>query len=137
MTDPARPVLRMRGVAKTFGLTRVLQDVDLTVRRGEVHGLLGQNGSGKSTLIKILAGFHTPDEGSIELDGASVDLPLSAVDRRKHRLRFVHQDLALLPSLTVLENLLADDVATGPGIRPRRRRAAPAPPPPPGAPGGV
>lgn len=123
MTDPARPVLRMRGVAKTFGLTRVLQDVDLTVRRGEVHGLLGQNGSGKSTLIKILAGFHTPDEGSIELDGASVDLPLSAVDRRKHRLRFVHQDLALLPSLTVLENLLADDVATGPGIRPRRRRA--------------
>ncbi|WP_140403770.1 sugar ABC transporter ATP-binding protein [Nocardioides sp. JS614] len=113
----------MRGVAKTFGLTRVLQDVDLTVRRGEVHGLLGQNGSGKSTLIKILAGFHTPDEGSIELDGASVDLPLSAVDRRKHRLRFVHQDLALLPSLTVLENLLADDVATGPGIRPRRRRA--------------
>ena len=134
MTDPARPVLRMRGVAKTFGLTRVLQDVDLTVRRGEVHGLLGQNGSGKSTLIKILAGFHTPDEGSIELDGASVDLPLSAVDRRKHRLRFVHQDLALLPSLTVLENLLADDVATGPGIRPRRRRAARAPAPPPPSP---
>ncbi|GAW47701.1 MULTISPECIES: sugar ABC transporter ATP-binding protein [unclassified Nocardioides] len=123
MTDPAHPVLRMAGVGKTFGLTRVLRDVDLTVRRGEVHGLLGQNGSGKSTLIKILAGFHTPDEGTVELDGVSVELPLSAADRRDHRLRFVHQDLALLPSLTVLENLIADDVATGAGIRPRRKRA--------------
>lgn len=123
MTDPVNPVLRMRGVGKTFGLTRVLRDVDLTVHRGEVHGLLGQNGSGKSTLIKVLAGFHTPDEGTVELDGAPVDLPLSATDRRDHRLRFVHQDLALLPSLTVLENLIADDVATGAGIRPRRKRA--------------
>lgn len=123
MTDSSRPVLRVRGVTKTFGVTRVLQDVDLTVRRGEVHGLLGQNGSGKSTLIKILAGFHTPDRGSIELDGTAVNLPLSPADRRDHRLRFVHQDLALLPSLTVLENLMADDVAMGNGVRPRRRRA--------------
>lgn len=123
MTDPVQPVLRMTGVGKTFGLTRVLRDVDLTVRRGEVHGLLGQNGSGKSTLIKILAGFHTPDEGTVELDGTPVELPLSATDRRDHRLRFVHQDLALLPSLTVLENLMADEVATGSGIRPRRKRA--------------
>ena len=123
MTDPVTPVLRMNGVGKTFGLTRVLRDVDLTVHRGEVHGLLGQNGSGKSTLIKILAGFHTPDEGTVELDGAPVEMPLSAADRRDHRLRFVHQDLALLPSLTVLENLIADDVATGASIRPRRKRA--------------
>jgi ribose transport system ATP-binding protein len=123
MTDPAQPVLRMSGVVKTFGFTRVLKGVDLTVRRGEVHGLLGQNGSGKSTLIKILAGFHTPDQGTVELDGEPVELPLSAADRRDHRLRFVHQDLALLPSLTVLENLMADEVATGSGVRPRRKRA--------------
>jgi ribose transport system ATP-binding protein len=123
LTKQAQPVLRMTGVVKTFGLTRVLKDVDLAVRRGEVHGLLGQNGSGKSTLIKILAGFHTPDEGTVELDGTPVALPLSVTDRRDHRLRFVHQDLALLPSLTVLENLMADEVAAGSGIRPRRKRA--------------
>jgi ribose transport system ATP-binding protein len=123
VTEPAQPVLRMTGIGKTFGSTRVLRDVNLTVRGGEVHGLLGQNGSGKSTLIKILAGFHTPEEGTVELSGTPVELPLSATDRRDHRLRFVHQDLALLPSLTVLENLMADEIAAGAGIRPRRKRA--------------
>ena len=58
-----RPLLSARGLTKAFGGARALDEVDLTVLPGEVHGLLGENGSGKSTLIKILAGYHTPDSG--------------------------------------------------------------------------
>lgn len=82
-------------------------DVDLTVANGEVHGLLGENGSGKSTLIKVLAGFHVPDSGTLAVHGQSVDLPLAPGRFRELGLSFVHQDLALLSSLTVVENLRA------------------------------
>ncbi len=60
-----RPLLEMRGIVKTFPGVRALDGVDLVVRPGEVHCLLGQNGAGKSTLIKVLAGAHRPDEGEI------------------------------------------------------------------------
>ena len=69
--DP--PVIALRGLSKTFGGARALDSVDLTIQRGEIHGLLGENGSGKSTLIKILAGFHAPDEGELEVNGAPGD----------------------------------------------------------------
>ena len=61
MTEP--PVIALTGLSKAFGGARALDGVDLTIRRGEVHGLLGENGSGKSTLIKILSGFHASDDG--------------------------------------------------------------------------
>ncbi|UFX42749.1 ATP-binding cassette domain-containing protein [Bradyrhizobium sp. 41S5] len=57
------PVLRLQNITKTFGGAKALCGVSLTVKAGSVHGLLGRNGSGKSTLVKILAGFHEPDEG--------------------------------------------------------------------------
>nr|WP_245198783.1 sugar ABC transporter ATP-binding protein [Jiella mangrovi] len=80
--------------------------VSLDVAAGEVHGLLGKNGSGKSTLVKILAGFHAPDPGSsMEVDGQPVALPLKPGDFRRLGMSFVHQNLGLIPSLTVLENL--------------------------------
>ena len=63
------PLLRMRGIIKTFPGVRALDGVDLVVRPGEVHCLLGQNGAGKSTLIKTLAGAHQPTEGEILVDG--------------------------------------------------------------------
>ena len=73
---------------------------------GEVHGLLGKNGSGKSTLVKILAGFHAPDEGgTLHFNGEPVGLPLKPGDYRRLGMAFVHQNLGLVPSLTVLENL--------------------------------
>ena len=72
------PVIALRGLSKSFGGAQALDGVDLTLQRGEVHGLLGENGSGKSTLIKILAGFHAPDEGELEIDGEPVELPLAA-----------------------------------------------------------
>ncbi len=81
---------------------------------GEVHGLLGKNGSGKSTLVKILAGFHAPDEGgSLAFNGEAVGLPLKPGDFRRLGMAFVHQNLGLVPSLTVLENLRLVQLTAG------------------------
>ena len=107
------PILELRGLAKTFGGVQALQGVNLTVGSGEIHGLLGQNGSGKSTLIKILAGFHAPDPGgTLALNGQQVHLPLAPGDFSRLGMRFVHQDLGLIPSLSVLENLLLERLST-------------------------
>jgi ribose transport system ATP-binding protein len=99
------PVVEMRKLSKSFGGSQALDGVDLTVLPGEVHGLLGENGSGKSTLIKILNGFHAPDHGELKVNGEDVSLPLSPGQFRDLGLSFVHQDLGLVPELTVLENL--------------------------------
>ena len=105
--------LRIEALSKHFGTTRVLSEVTLEVAQGEVHGLLGQNGSGKSTLIKILAGFHPPDEGArLFVGGQEVPLPLAPGEFRKLGIAFVHQHLGLIPSLTVLENLLIGEHAS-------------------------
>jgi ribose transport system ATP-binding protein len=106
MTEHAdhTPLLRATGVSKTFGGRPVLRNVDLTIRRGEVHGLLGANGSGKSTLIKILAGYHHPDSGAkVIVDGKEVSFPLRAVEGLG--MSFVHQDLAIVDDATITENL--------------------------------
>src|SRR5665647_57875 len=103
----------VRHLSKTFGGQRALDDVSLTILRGEVHGLVGQNGSGKSTLIKILAGYHDPDPGGhLEINGHAVKLPLRPGAFRMLGLSFVHQDLGLLPSLTVVENFRAGKIST-------------------------
>ena len=107
--DP--PVIALRGLSKTFGGARALDSVDMTIQRGEIHGLLGENGSGKSTLIKILAGFHAPDEGELEVNGVPVGLPLHPGQFATLGLSFVHQDLGLLRELTVLENLRMIELA--------------------------
>ena len=84
-----RPLLDARGLTKAFGGARALNEVDLTVLPGEVHGLLGENGSGKSTLIKILAGYHTPDAGELFVNGREVPLPLGPGEpqRARHGVR--------------------------------------------------
>ena len=98
-------MLELRGLSKAFGATQALDRVDLSIRRGRVHALIGQNGSGKSTLIKILSGFHAPDSGTLEIQGRGVRLPFKAGEARAHGLSFLHQDLGLAPGMTVLENL--------------------------------
>ncbi|MDQ2622125.1 MAG: sugar ABC transporter ATP-binding protein [Actinomycetota bacterium] len=115
----------MSGIRKSFGGVHALKGVDLEVRAGEVHGLLGENGSGKSTLIKVLNGFHKPEEGTMEMDGRQVDLPLAPGRFQDLGLSFVHQDLGLIRELTVLENLRIVELgaAKGPSVNWRRERA--------------
>lgn len=109
MTEASHPRLAIRGLTKSFGGVRALSRADLTIGPGEIHGLLGKNGSGKSTLIKVLSGFHKPDEGTLEIDGKPVSLPIPLGRSEKIGLSFVHQNLGLLPEATVLENLIAGD----------------------------
>ncbi|MBX6321810.1 MAG: sugar ABC transporter ATP-binding protein, partial [Rhodospirillaceae bacterium] len=95
-----RTLLEIRGLTKRFAGTLALDAVDLEVRAGEVHALLGENGAGKSTLIKVLAGVHRPDGGEIlwrgrPVDPASQHLPIT----------FIHQDLGLVDTMTVAENV--------------------------------
>ena len=112
MADHASvPTLSIRGLSKTFGGVQALKQVDLTIMPGEVHGLLGENGSGKSTVIKVLAGFHQPEEGELEIHGNRVKLPLNSGQFRGLGMSFVHQDLGLIPSLTVVENLRIAELA--------------------------
>jgi ribose transport system ATP-binding protein len=107
------PALALRHFSKRFGGALALNDVALDVMPGEVHGLLGQNGSGKSTLIKILAGFHAPEPGAeLAMHARAVPLPIPAGAALGLGLAFVHQHLALVPSLSVLENLRIGRFAT-------------------------
>jgi len=99
------PLVRVEGIAKSFGGVRALRGVSLEVRPGEVHALLGENGAGKSTLIKILSGVHTHDSGSIEIAGSKVafDTPAKARDAG---IAVVYQDLSLVESLSIGANLM-------------------------------
>jgi len=99
------PVLELSGISKRFGATQALDHVSLELAPGTAHGLVGQNGCGKSTLIKVLSGYHRPDEGTLSLHGEPISIPFSAVETQKQGLAFVHQDLGLITSLTVAENL--------------------------------
>ncbi|MCY6383710.1 sugar ABC transporter ATP-binding protein [Hoeflea prorocentri] len=117
------PTLHLKNISKTFNATRALDQVSFDVMPGEVHGLLGTNGSGKSTMVKILAGFHVPDQGGhMEFNGAEVALPLKPSDFRRLGMSFVHQNLGLVPSLTVLENLRLAQIALAGGMRINWRR---------------
>jgi ribose transport system ATP-binding protein len=116
VADESRPFVKVGRLTMEFGGQLALDAVDMDILRGEVHGLVGENGSGKSTLIKILAGFYVPLAGALEVAGQPIPLPLHPGQFRELGFAFVHQDLGLIPSLTVLENLIVDRLA-----RPRQR----------------
>ncbi|MBP2325516.1 ribose transport system ATP-binding protein [Kibdelosporangium banguiense] len=97
-------LLQMTGIVKTFPGVRALGGVDLTVRAGEVHCLLGQNGAGKSTLIKVLAGAHQPDEGEIVWQGETATLS-SPVAALRMGVATMYQELDLIPGLSVADNI--------------------------------
>ena len=116
-SQPGEALLRMTGVVKQFSSVRALDGVDLDVRAGEVHCLLGQNGAGKSTLMKVLSAAYQPDEGTIWWDGHEVRLshPQAAIDAG---ISTIYQELDLVPGLSVAENIfLGHEVATGGIIR--------------------
>ncbi|MDQ0455646.1 sugar ABC transporter ATP-binding protein [Rhizobium paknamense] len=104
MAAPADLILKLSAIEKHFGGARALDRASLFVRRGTVHGLVGQNGAGKSTLIKILAGIHKPDAGTVEIDG-KIFPALSPHEADAVGIRFIHQDRLLPTSFTVSEAL--------------------------------
>nr|WP_325183609.1 sugar ABC transporter ATP-binding protein [uncultured Oscillibacter sp.] len=99
-------VLEMRGICKYFPGVRALQDVDFTLRRGEIHALMGENGAGKSTLIKVLTGVYPKDGGEVRIEG--VDGPAvirSPQDAQNAGISTVYQEITLCPNLSVAENM--------------------------------
>ena len=98
--DLSTPLLAIKGLEKSFGETRAVRGVDLTLRAGEFVGLMGPNGAGKSTLIKMLSGVYDADAGSIELSGR----PVRNLAGRSE-VGFVHQDLGLVDDMSVMDNL--------------------------------
>ncbi|WP_083502440.1 sugar ABC transporter ATP-binding protein [Sphaerimonospora mesophila] len=94
----------MTGIGKSFLGVRVLDGVDLEAAAGEVHAVVGENGAGKSTLMKILAGVHAPDEGTIEIDGRSVAFG-HPIEAQRAGVAIIYQELTLLPERTVAENV--------------------------------
>lgn len=106
-------LLEMKGICKSFPGVKALDDVQLTVKKGEVHALLGENGAGKSTLIKILGGIYIADAGSIVIDGKKVVLK-NVDDARAEGVSIVHQELCLCNNLTVAKNIfLGQEVKKG------------------------
>ncbi len=108
------PVLRVRGVTKSFVGNVVLHDADLDVHAGQVVGMVGENGAGKSTLMKVLAGVYQPDTGTIELDGQPVTFS-HPVQAQRAGLATVFQEFNLLPERTIAENIyLGREPRSGP-----------------------
>lgn len=97
-------ILKMEGICKSFPGVRALHNVDFTLRKGEIHALMGENGAGKSTLIKILTGVYQRDAGKIDLEGRPVH-PRSPQDAQNMGIGTVFQEIALCPNLTVAENI--------------------------------
>ncbi len=97
-------LLELRGIYKSFGGVKALQDINLKVYPGEVLCLAGENGCGKSTMIKIISGFYTPDSGSIILNGTEYD-HMELREAIKGGIQVVYQDFSIFPNLTVYENI--------------------------------
>jgi ribose transport system ATP-binding protein len=102
--DPRPVVLAARDIRKSFGGVEVLHGVDFTLRRGQVHGLVGQNGAGKSTLVKIIDGAYAADAGTLELDGRSLEVRTRGGGSRD--IAMVFQEFSLIPQMRVGQNIL-------------------------------
>lgn len=101
---PTPALLEIRSLSKSFPGVKALQGVDFTVRRGEVHALMGENGAGKSTLIKVLTGVFPRDSGTVRLDGAEIH-PRSPKEAEAVGISTVYQEVNLIPHLSVAENI--------------------------------
>ena len=114
-----RPLLTLDRVSKSFGPVRVIDDVTVHVRAGQVQVLLGENGAGKSTLIKMMSGVYQPDGGRVLVDGEPVSLP-GTLAAEKLGIATIHQELNLVPSLSVAENVMMGRFPTRFGMVDRR-----------------
>jgi len=103
-----KDILQMKNIEKSFPGVKALDKVNLNLKKGEIHGLIGENGAGKSTLMKILLGIYHPDKGEIFLNGkkVNIDSPHTAI---KHGITLVPQELNLIPELSVTENIFLEE----------------------------
>src|SRR5690349_14631974 len=113
MSETQAVPIRLVGISKRYSGTNALDDVSLEVEAGQVHALVGANGAGKSTLGKIIGGLIRPDDGYMEVDGRAVKYA-TPVQARSDGIALIAQELALVPRLTVMENVFL-------GVEPRRR----------------
>lgn len=109
MDDSSASVVEMRGISKQFGGIHALSDVDLSLRPGEIQGLIGENGAGKSTLIKILAGAYRRDKGEVLVAGREITA-VSPRAMRDHGIAIIYQEFMLAPDLSVVESLFLDEL---------------------------
>ena len=118
-------VLSMRGIDISFPGVKALQNVDFTLRKGEIHALMGENGAGKSTLIKVLTGVYQKDAGTIHMAGVDKDVEIkSPQDAQRQGISTVYQEISLCPNLTVAENMfIGRDNNTFINRKERERRA--------------
>ena len=99
-------VLSMRGIYKEFPGVKALQNVDFTLRKGEIHALMGENGAGKSTLVKVITGVYEKDAGEIQIEGCEGNATIrSPQDAQNLGIATVYQEITLCPNLTVAENM--------------------------------
>ncbi|RWZ52978.1 sugar ABC transporter ATP-binding protein [Labedella phragmitis] len=117
--DTSTPLVELSGVSKRFGGTQALDTVDLELRTGEVHALVGENGAGKSTLGKIVAGLYAPDTGELRVDGEQVS-KWDPVRAQRSGVVMIAQELSLVDDLTVLENVFLGVEANTLGVLHRR-----------------
>ena len=106
------PILALRGICKSFGPVHANKDIDLTLQKGDILGLLGENGAGKTTLMNVLFGTYTADAGHIEIDGKPVAITNSAA-AIAHGVGMVHQHFHLVASHSVIENLMVGQKSKG------------------------
>ena len=115
-----RHLLSLRGVTKRYGGVHALGGVDLSLRAGEIHALLGENGAGKSTLINVLGGLVRPDSGTVEVNGLRVEIR-NVAEADPLGIRVIHQELSLAPNLSVAEKLFLGREPLRFGLLDRRR----------------
>ena len=109
------PLLRIKGITKTFAGTKALDHVDIDIYSGEIHALLGENGAGKSTLMKILMGIYTKDSGEVIFDGKPYEVanPKEAMDTG---VAMIHQELNPILDMAVYENIFVGREITKNGL---------------------
>src|SRR3954469_12191236 len=113
----SQPILEMRSITKEFPGVKALSDVNLTVRRGDIHAICGENGAGKSTLMKVLSGVypHGSYDGEVRFDGNVVECS-NIRQSEASGIVIIHQELALIPELSVAENIFLGNETARRGV---------------------
>ena len=116
MTGSSDMILSIHNVSKSFPGVKALDNVSMDVRRGVVHGIVGENGAGKSTLMKILSGVYTKDSGEVVFDGRLVE-KTTPIDALRSGLSIIYQEFSLVNSMTVGENIFLGRFAEAGGMK--------------------